>query len=538
MDFFEVFGGLLAGLGLFFVGIKTLTTNLKELTGRRFRRFLERSTRYPLLSALGGALLGATMQTGSAITFVLVGMVGAGMISVERSLPIRLGAAVGTSTMVFIATMDIRLFILFVLGIAGFAVAQSRSPRPMLGVLFGGGLMFFGLSMVGTTASSISEIDLFQQIIAGVSGAPVAAFLVAGLLSILIQSPQSVAILAIALATSGVLDSWTTIVIIYGSNFGGGLSTYFLSAGFKGTSRQIMIFQVLFNVLTGTVLLGLFFVERHGGVPLVHALVGSINTGFAQQMAFVYLIFNVFGAGMMYVLRKPLLSVIERRWPPSAEENIARLEYLHDHAIDTPDLALDLAEKEHQRFLSMLPMYLEASRKGGREGESDVDMLTRSLGQRHQSIEEVLNDLSHFVSSASSERLINLVSMNHHLGALNASLAAFSAAAIAAGSRERLSQLAIVVIEAFDFLLCTASDGVTERDLDELRAVWSATDDKSEKMRSIRKEFLEGGELLEGEERLELMAVTTGLERASWVLHELLEHEISRLDGDGIDALR
>ncbi len=115
MDIYEIIGSLLAGLGLFFVGIKTLTTNLRELTGRRFRQFLERSTRYPILSAAGGALLGATMQTGSAITFILVGMVGAGMISVERSLPIRLGAAVGTSTMVFIATLDIHLFILFLL---------------------------------------------------------------------------------------------------------------------------------------------------------------------------------------------------------------------------------------------------------------------------------------------------------------------------------------------------------------------------------------------------------------------------------------
>ena len=169
MDLYEIFGSLLAGLGLFFVGIKTLTTNLRELTGRRFRKFLERSTRNPLLSAVGGALLGATMQTGSAITFILVGMVGAGMISVERSLPIRLGAAVGTSTMVIIATLDIHLFILFMIGIAGFSLAQSRTSQPVLGVIFGGGLMFFGLSMLGTSASSVSELEWIQTAIINVN---------------------------------------------------------------------------------------------------------------------------------------------------------------------------------------------------------------------------------------------------------------------------------------------------------------------------------------------------------------------------------
>jgi phosphate:Na+ symporter len=127
MDILQDVGSFVAGLGLFFVGIKTLTTHLRDLTGKRFRRMLDRSTRNPLLSAFGGALLGATMQTGSAITFILVGMVSAGMISVERSLPVRLGAAVGTSAMVFIATMDIKIFILFLVGIAGISLAQSRS---------------------------------------------------------------------------------------------------------------------------------------------------------------------------------------------------------------------------------------------------------------------------------------------------------------------------------------------------------------------------------------------------------------------------
>ena len=59
MDALEAVGSLIAGLGLFFFGIKTLTTHLQELTGRRFRRLLDRSTRNPLLSAVGGALLGA-----------------------------------------------------------------------------------------------------------------------------------------------------------------------------------------------------------------------------------------------------------------------------------------------------------------------------------------------------------------------------------------------------------------------------------------------------------------------------------------------
>jgi phosphate:Na+ symporter len=522
MEIYDIIGSLLAGLGLFFVGIKTLTTNLRELTGRRFRQILERSTRYPLLSAAGGALLGATMQTGSAITFILVGMVGAGMISVERSLPIRLGAAVGTSTMVFIATLDIHLFILFLLGIAGFAMAQSRSPRPLLGVLFGGGLMFFGLTMVGTSASSVSEIEWFQNAIVSVNGAPIAAFLLACVLSIAIQSPQSVAILAIAMTTSGVLDTWTTMVIIYGSNFGGGLSTYLLSAGFKGTSRQIMIFQVLFNVITGLVLLSLYFLEKYSGLPLVHALVTSIKVDTAQQMAFVYLIFNCFGAALMYTFRKPILHRIETIWPPSDEENIAKLEYLHDRAIDTPDLALDLAAREEERFLGLLPDYIEALRMEPGLGEPQVNMLSRALGQRHQAIGDALGELSHYVSADDAEQLIRLSNRNQLLGSLNTSIDNLCKSVIAARKSEHLSQLATIVAEAFDASLVTAVEALAMDDLEELVEIRQATDDKSDKMRRIRQRFLKGDTELSENERLDLMSLTTGLERCTWVLHEIL----------------
>jgi phosphate:Na+ symporter len=80
LEALQIIGEMLAGLALFFFGIQRLSSQLRQITGRNFRMLLQRATRSPLLSALAGALLGATMQTGSAITFILVSMVGAGMI--------------------------------------------------------------------------------------------------------------------------------------------------------------------------------------------------------------------------------------------------------------------------------------------------------------------------------------------------------------------------------------------------------------------------------------------------------------------------
>jgi phosphate:Na+ symporter len=523
MSAFEIVGSMLAGLGLFFMGISTLTRNLRQLTGRRFRMLLERWTRIPLLSALGGALLGATMQTGSAITFILVGMVGAGMITVERSLPVRLGAAVGTSTMVFVATLDIQVFILFLLGVGGIALTQSRTPRPLFGVLFGGGLLFFGLRMVGSGASTLTELAWFRDAVTGVNGSPVAAFVLGSILSILVQSPQSVAILSIALTESEVLTTWTTVAIIYGSNFGGGLSTYFLSAGFRGTSRQIMVFQVLFNVLTGLVLFALFFVERWTDVPLVHAAVTSTGGGVANQMAFVYLTFNVFGAIMMYTLRAPILGWIEKRWPPSPEEDQAKLEFLHDLAIDTPDLAIELAAKEQTRFLSLLSSHLDALRLPSGPDVEKGETTTRTLNRLDEAIGEALSDLSDkSLDVESSEKLLSLANRQQMLGTLQSSLSDFAASVRAAKASPRLRDLAGSVIEALDAVLMISVDALASGDRDDLQIAFKATQDRSQKMRDIRRRFMQDGEALSDDERLDLVGLTNGLERTVWVLHEMV----------------
>lgn len=526
-DALPIVGEMLAGLALFFVGIKTLTTHLRQMTGRKFRALLERSTRSPLLSALIGALLGATMQTGSAITFILVSMVGAGMITVDRSLPVRLGAAVGTSSMVFVATLDIQLLILFLLGVSGVLYSQMRSPKPILGVFFGGGLMFFGLQMVGGSASSLTDLHWFQSLITGVNDLPIAAFFLGAVLSILVQSPQSVAILAIAMTTADVLSTWTTVVIIYGSNFGGGLSTYLLSSGFKGTSRQIMIFQTLFNVLTGLVLLALFYIERLTGIPLVHAFVTSLGSHVAQQMAVVYLIFNVFGAFMMFVLRGPILKWIENRWPPTPEENIGKLLYLHDYDLDSPDLALDLGEKEQRRLLSLLSGHLDALRLPKEKSQAQGETTAQAISHLHESLEDALTELSYKVNASGSEQMISLANRSRLLGSLQRSLTDFATADRAARRSPALEQLAGTFLESLDALLGAVIETVDSGDPSELERIWKATHNRSDQMRSIRQRMLGGEQSLSDDERLDLINLTNCLERSVWMLHEYLSELIS-----------
>src|SRR5258705_13447983 len=111
----EVFIDIFAGLGLFFVGIKLIGNNLKELSAGWFRRLIQVATRNTVSSALVGLLSGALTQSTSAITFISISMVTVGLIDVARVAPMVIWANVGTSALVFFAAIDIKFVILFLL---------------------------------------------------------------------------------------------------------------------------------------------------------------------------------------------------------------------------------------------------------------------------------------------------------------------------------------------------------------------------------------------------------------------------------------
>ena len=143
---------ILAGLGLFFIGIKGLSTNMSQLAGRSLRRWMARSTDNYALSALVGILSGALTQSTNAITVILMSFASADIIPLNRAKPILAWANVGTAALVFVAAVDLHLAVYTVVGLAGFCtylnLDRSARWRPAVATLLALGLLFLGLEFM------------------------------------------------------------------------------------------------------------------------------------------------------------------------------------------------------------------------------------------------------------------------------------------------------------------------------------------------------------------------------------------------------
>ena len=161
----ESLGGLLGGLGLFFVGMRMLTESLKVLTTRRVRRVAVNwvPNRY---AAWGwGILSGTVIQSMAAMTFIAISMVRANLISGDRALAFILGGNVGVSLLVVLVSLDIQVAALFILGVAGVLVVNERAIkfRDVGGALFGLALLFVGLGLVKQSAAALAGQGVFDE---------------------------------------------------------------------------------------------------------------------------------------------------------------------------------------------------------------------------------------------------------------------------------------------------------------------------------------------------------------------------------------
>ena len=90
----------------------------------------------------------------------------------------------------------------------------------------------------------------------------VLAFGVGVVLAVALQSSSTVAVIAISMSAAGLFTLDQAMLTVFGASVGSGLSTYIVSAGMEGSSRQLAILQATVKILGVGVLLPLVIVER------------------------------------------------------------------------------------------------------------------------------------------------------------------------------------------------------------------------------------------------------------------------------------
>lgn len=518
----EVLGTFIAGIGLFFTGVKMVGNNLKSMTSRRFRQLVSGWTANPYRAGLLGALAGIFTQSSSAVTFITVSLISTGLLTVRAAFTVILWANVGLSSLVLISTLNIQLFILYLLGIAGlsFAFDKPVQHRHAMGALLGISLLFFGLKMMQTGVAPLQQYDWFKNALYQTRNSYALAFAAGAVLTFVAQSSAAVSIVAITMTKSGVFSVEQAMMLIYGTNVGGSLTTWFLSSGLKGASKQLAMFQVLFNIAGGLLFVPLFYLELYASVPLVKAFVGWVSPSVEKQMAYVYLIFNLCVAAGMSFFMQPLHRWFSKRWAAPDEEDKAKPQYIQEHALADAETALDLVEKEQLRLFKRLPDYLENVRR---------EQPSAELERSHAAFASVSSEVQSFLkelfqqnpTGKTSERMLNVQDRNSIVTSAEEGIFQLSTTMCSSNHSPKLKNLIHNFVEGLDAILLTSLDALEGKDPQDVELLMQITADRGDLMERVRNTYLasEGG--LELQEKSLLLYVTNLFERIVWMLRRI-----------------
>lgn len=288
---------LFAGLGLFFVGINKVSTYMKELGGPYAKRVIGALTGSDLRAVFGGLISGLLTSSGKAVTFTIAGLSSGGALSLRQGLPIVIGGSIGSAFIVLWSSFDFKEVVLVGFGLVGlyyqFGDMKDETKRAVVGVMLGFVLLFYGLDFIRSGALPIKELPWFDEFVVETRDNWPVALLMGALGAFVSQSGSSVAIIAIPLVSTGLLNMNQAIMLVFGTNLGSGICTGLLGASMSGMARKLVLFHAFIKSVGVFLLVPLLYLEAYGHVPLLKHLVAFLTPALNTQLALVYLFYEL-----------------------------------------------------------------------------------------------------------------------------------------------------------------------------------------------------------------------------------------------------
>lgn len=316
MDIFSLFT-LCGGLAFFLYGITIMSAGLEKIAGGRLERILRKVTASPVKSLIFGAGVTAAVQSSSAVTVMLVGLVNSGIMKLSQAIGVIMGSNIGTTITAWILSLSgiqstnffVRLLkpesfspILALIGVVMIMAAKSNKRKNVGAVLTGFAILMFGMEVMTDAMSPLADMPQFTNILTAFTN-PILGVLVGTIVTAVIQSSAASIGILQALSMVGGITYGMAIPIVMGQNIGTCISAVLSSIGVNTNAKRVAAVHVLFNVFGVVLCLTAF---QLGNAIFKFDFVTNTISPFGVAM--VHSIFNI----VTTILLFPFTKVLEK----------------------------------------------------------------------------------------------------------------------------------------------------------------------------------------------------------------------------------
>ncbi len=346
MDIFSLFT-LCGGLAFFLYGMTTMSKSLEKMAGGKLERLLKRMTSTPLKSLLLGAGITIAIQSSSAMTVMLVGLVNSGVMEIGQTIGVIMGSNIGTTLTAWILSLTgiesenvlVNMLkpesfspLLALAGVLLIMGSKKQRRRDVGRILVGFSILMYGMELMKDSVSPLADMPEFSQVLTAFQN-PLTGVLVGAVVTGIIQSSAASVGILQALALTGSITYGMAVPIIMGQNIGTCATTLISSIGVNRNAKRVSVIHIAFNVIGTAVGLALFF----GGNLIFHFAFLDEATG-AVGIAFCHTVFNVFTTALLLPFSRQLERLARRMI--SDESKAEQFAFLDPLLLRTPSVAI------------------------------------------------------------------------------------------------------------------------------------------------------------------------------------------------------
>lgn len=304
MDIFSVIT-LLGGLTFFLFGMDVMSKNLEKLAGGKLESILKKMTTNPFIGLLLGTAITCVIQSSSATTVMLVGLVNSGLMSFHQAIGPTFGAGIGTtitawilslmgieSDAIFVQFLKPAVFslILAFIGIIFDMFSKKEKLKTTGHIFIGFAILIFGMELMSDSTAPLTELEGFETVVQALTN-PLLGLVAAAIFTAVIQSSSaSIGILQV-ISLSGKITFGTAIPIVLGQNIGTCITALISALTASPKAKRVAVFHLFVKILGALIFLPLYllgdwlfnfaFVDmaiNPVGIAIVHTAFNVINT--------------------------------------------------------------------------------------------------------------------------------------------------------------------------------------------------------------------------------------------------------------------
>ena len=397
MNIFSLFT-LCGGLAFFLYGMTVMSKSLEKMAGGRLERLLKRMTSNPIKSLLLGAGITIAIQSSSAMTVMLVGLVNSGVMELGQTIGVIMGSNIGTTLTAWLLSLtgieSDSFFVNFLkpknfsplLALAGILLimgSKKQRRRDVGRVMMGFSILMYGMELMSGSVAPLADMPEFTDLMTAFTNPLLGVLVGAAFTGIIQSSAASVGILQ-ALAMTGSVTYGMAIPIIMGQNIGTCVTALISSIGVSRNAKRVSVIHISFNLI-GTAV-GLIVLCGGNAIFGFPFLSDSVN---AVGIAFCHTVFNVCTTLLLLPFTRQLEWLAKKAI--STEDKPSDFAFLDPRLLRTPGVAVSecasmvnqmgaLAQASMNLVLDQFLQYTEAREEEILANEDKLDIYEDRLG--------------------------------------------------------------------------------------------------------------------------------------------------------------